>query len=149
MRTVTADALVGASRDEVWDLYDDIAGMPRWMSHVRDIAYVSGPTRVGCVYRERSLLFGLPITSQWEVAEHRRPARQVHVSVSGRIARTRVVAFEARGSGTWVHQAAELRSSLWGPIGWLHELLAGIYAGWEVQASASAAKRWFEGDPRR
>ena len=40
-----------------------------------------------------------------------------------------IITFEARGTGTWVHQAAELRSRLWGPLGWLHELLASFPAG--------------------
>ena len=32
-----------------------------------------------------------------------------------------VITFEGRGTGTLVRQAAELRSRLWGPFGWLHE----------------------------
>jgi hypothetical protein len=51
MRHVEAEALVGASRDEVWRLYDDITGMPRWVPFVREIDYVSGPAHVGTVYR--------------------------------------------------------------------------------------------------
>ncbi len=149
MRRVTADALVGASRDEVWDLYDDIAGTPRWVPMVREIQYVSGPSRVGTVYRERTRTFGLPSTAQWEIVEHRRAARQAHANRSGSMTRLRVMVFEARGSGTWVHQSTELRSTLWGPLGWLHEQLAAIPAGWDVQARAAAAKRRFEGSPRR
>jgi hypothetical protein len=149
MHRVTADALVGASRDEVWDLYDDIAGTPRWVPFVREIQYVSGPTRVGTVYRERTRTAGVPSTAQWEVVEHRPPERQRHLSRSGALERTRVIAFEARGSGTWVHQAVGLRSTLWGPLGWLHERVAGIPAGWELRSWTSAAKRRFEGSPRR
>ncbi len=140
-----ADALVGASRDEVWQLYDDIAGTPRWVPTVREILYVSGPARVGTVYRERNRLS----TTQWEIVEHRRPTRQVHLAAEGRLERARILTFEARGSGTWVHQVLELQSRLWGPIGWAHELLAAIaMAGW-VPATVTAAKRAFEGDPRR
>jgi hypothetical protein len=145
MRRVEADALVGASRDEVWRLYDDIAGTPRWVPSVREILYVSGPARVGTVYRERNRV----TTTQWEIVEHRRPTRQVHLADEGRLERARVLTFEARGSGTWVHQALELRSRLWGPIGWLHELVAAIPAGADVQAAVGGAKRAFEGDPRR
>jgi hypothetical protein len=148
MRRVTADALVGASRDEVWDLYDDIAGTPRWIPAVREIQYVSGPARPGTVYRERTRVAGIPSTAQWEITEHRRPIRQVHVSTSGAMVRTRIVRFEARGSGTWIHQALELESTLWGPLGWLHELLAVFPAGWDVRAAVSGAKRRFEGIPR-
>lgn len=149
MRRVTADALVGASRDEVWDLYDDIDGLPRWAPGVREIRYLSGPARVGTVYRERRRMAGIPSTAQWEITGHRRPVRQVHVSVSGSMERTRTITFEARGSGTWIHQVTELRSLLPTPLGWLHELLAVIPAGWEVNASVAGAKRVFEGRPGR
>ncbi len=149
MRKVTADALVGASRDEVWDLYDDIAGTPRWVPLVREIRYVSGPSRVGTVYRERTRTLGLPSTAQWEIVQHRRPSRQTHVSRSGSMERLRSIVFEARGSGTWVHQSMELRSTLRGPLGWVHELLAAFPAGWDVQGRTAAAKRRFEGNPRR
>ena len=90
-----ADALVGASRDEVWQLYDDIAGTPRWVPSVREILYVSGPARVGTIYRERNRLS----TTQWEIVEHRRPTRQVHLAAEGRLERVRILTFEARGSG--------------------------------------------------
>jgi hypothetical protein len=149
MRRVEAAALVGASRDEVWDLYDDIAGTPRWMPSVREILYVSGPARVGTVYRERTRIMGIPGAAQWEITEHRRPIRQVHVSGSGSLERARVITFESRGSGTWVRQAAEVRSSLWGPLGYIHELLAVFPAGWTVRAAVAGAKRAFEGNPRR
>jgi hypothetical protein len=149
MRRAEADALVGASRDEVWQLYDDIAGMPRWVPSVREIRYVSGPARVGTVYRERTRVAGFPGTTRWEIAEHRRPVRQVHVSAGESLARRKVITFEARGSGTWVHQVVEVRSSLWRPLGWLHELLAVFPAGWVVRSTVAGAKRAFEGDPRR
>jgi hypothetical protein len=149
MRRAEADALVGASRDEVWELYDDIAGMPRWVPFVREILYVSGPARLGTVYRERTRMAGIPGRTQWEITEHRRPVRQVHGSAGERIDRRKVITFEARGSGTWVHQSIEVRSSLWGPVGWLHELLAVFPAGWAVRSTAAGAKRAFEGDPRR
>ena len=149
MRRVEAEALVGASRDEVWDLYDDIAGTPRWVPFVEEIIYVSGPARVGTVYRERTRLAGLAATGQWEIVEHRRPVRQVHRSSGRTLASTLTIVFEARGTGTWVHQAAEIRSRLWGPLGWVHELVAIIPAGWGVRAAVAGAKRTFEGDPPR
>ena len=149
MRRVEAEALVGASRDEVWALYDDIAGTPRWLPFVEDVVYVSGPARVGTVYRERTRVAGVRGTGQWEIVVHRRPTQQVHVSHGGAIDTTLIVTFEARGTGTWVHQAAELRSTLWGPLGWLHEALAIVPAGWEVRAAVAGAKWAFEGDPPR
>ncbi len=72
MRRVEADALVGASRDEVWELYDDIAGTPRWVPFVREILYVSGPARVGTVYRERTRIVGIP--GSGAVGDHGAPA---------------------------------------------------------------------------
>jgi len=140
-----AATLVGASRDEVWQLFDDIAGTPRWVPTVREILYVSGPARVGTVYRERNRLS----TTQWEIVEHRHPTRQVHLAADGPLERARILTFEARGSGTWVHEALELRSRLWGPLGWAHELLASMATATWPHATVTAAKRIFEGDPRR
>jgi len=149
MRRVEAEALVGASREEVWELYDDIAGTPRWVPHVVEVVYVSGPARVGTVYRERTRRLGVRGAGQWEIVEHRRPTRQVRVCHDGSLHRALVITFEARGTGTWVHQAAEVRSRLWGPLGWLHEAVAIVPAGWGVSATVAGAKRAFEGDPPR
>jgi Polyketide cyclase / dehydrase and lipid transport len=144
MRRVEAEALVGARREEVWRLYDDIAGTPRWLPFVEDVLYVSGPARAGTVYRERTRLAGLPATEQWEIVEYRPQSRQVHVSFAHGLESALVITFEARGTGTWVHQSAELRSTLWGPLGWVHELLASIPAGRGVKAAVTGAKRAFE-----
>jgi Polyketide cyclase / dehydrase and lipid transport len=149
MRRVEAEALVGARRDEVWDLYDDIPGTPRWVPFVSEILYVSGPTHKGTVYRERTKLGGLPTIQQWEIVEHRRPTRQVHLSTAFGMDTALIIAFEGRGTGTWVHQAAELRSRLPGPIGWAHEALMAIPARWGVRVAVAGAKRAFEGDPPR
>ena len=149
MRRVEAEALVGASRDEVWRLYDDIAGMPRWVPFVREIVYVSGPPRVGTVYRERGRFTWLPGAEQWEFLEYRRPSDQVRATRTRGLAVTLALRFEARGTGTWVHHAAELRSELWGPLGWLHEVVAAIPVAWSVRAAAAGAKRSFEGDRPR
>jgi len=149
VRRVEAEALVGARRDEVWELYDDIEGTPRWVPFVDQILYVSGPAKVGTIYRERTRLGGLPSTEQWEIVEHRRPSRQVHLSYAFKMESALVITFEGRGTGTWVHQAAELRSQLWGPLGWLHELVISIPAGWGVRAAVAGAKRAFEGDAHR
>lgn len=144
MRRVDADALVGARREEVWQLYDDIAGTPRWLPFVVEILYLSGPARVGTIYRERTRLLGLPTTEQWEIVEHKPLSRQVHVSFAHALESALVITFEARGTGTWVHQAAELRSTLWGPVGWLHEVIASVPAGLAIRAAVNGAKRAFE-----
>jgi uncharacterized protein YndB with AHSA1/START domain len=142
---VEAEALVGASRDEVWELFDDIEGLPRWVPYVTGVAYVSGPARVGTVYRLRSHLFGLPGAEQWEIVEYRRPQIQAHTARTGSMDVTLVVSLERRGTGTWVHERLELRSLLPGPIGFLHELLASIPAGWSIRTAAAGAKHTFEG----
>jgi len=149
MRHVEAEALVGASRDEVWRLYDDITGLPRWVPFVREIVYASGPSHVGTVYRVRGRLTGLPGAEQWEIVEYRRPSIQVHVTDARSLEVTLVIRFEGRGTGTWVHHSAELRSGLWGPFGWLHEVVLAIPVARNVEAVAAGAKRSFEGDPPR
>lgn len=149
MRTVEAEALVGASRDEVWRLYDDIAGLPSWLPSVREIVYVSGPSRVGTVYRERGRFAGLPSAQQWEIVEYRRQTLQVHEARTGGVLVRLVLRFEARGTGTLVHHAAELRSGLWGPLGWLHAAIVAVPVAWGVREMATRAKRAFEGDPPR
>lgn len=149
MRRAEAEALVGASFNEVWDLYDDIAGTPRWVPSVREILYVSGPTRAGTVYRERTSLLGVPATAQWEVVEHRRPRVQVRAARDAWMERMLTLTFEGRGSGTRVQHVVELRSRLWGPVGWLHEQIAGAIATSDLRATAAGAKRVFEGRPIR
>lgn len=149
MRKVEAEALVGASLDEVWDLYDDIAGEPRWVPGVRAVLYVSGPARAGTVYRVRTSAYGFPAAAQWEIVEHRRPRTQVRQSAGRWLQRRLTLTFEGRGTGTRVHHALELRSPLWGPVGWLHELLEAAVASAELHARAVGAKRAFEGDPPR
>ncbi len=145
MRRIDASGLVGASSVEVWDLFDDIAGTPRWMPFVRDIAAVSGPARVGMVYTERRRTFGLPTTETWEIVEHRRPKVQARVSDLAGLERTLVLTLEQRGSGTLVHVQLELRSLMPGPAGWIYEWLAGIPGGWAIRAAIHGAKRAFEG----
>lgn len=146
MRRVEAEALVGASRDEVWALYHDIAGTPRWMPLVAEVVYVSGPARVGAVYRQRTRLTVGGDTGQWEIVEHRRPIRQVHVSLDKGLERRLIITFEGRGTGTRVHELMELRSPLRGPLGWLHEIVAMIPAARTVRSAVGGAKRAFEGD---
>lgn len=149
MRRVEAEALVGASRTEVWQLYDDLQGTPGWVPFVLEVVYVSGPARAGTVYRERTRLAALTGIGQWEIVEHRRPVRQVHVSHDLGLDTTLTFTFEARGTGTRIHQSAELRSRLPGPLGWLHEAVAAIPAGWGVHGAVAGAKRVFEGEPPR
>jgi uncharacterized protein YndB with AHSA1/START domain len=147
MRRIEAEALVGASRDEVWKLFDDIAGLPRWLPSVERIVYVSGPAQVGAVYRARTRIAGIGVTEQWEIVAHRHPVRQVHASPGTLLHRTRTITFEARGTGTWVHESVELSSRLWGPLGWMHEALAAVPAGAIMRTTVASAKRVFEGEP--
>ena len=116
MRKVEAEALVGASREEVWKLYDDIEGTPLWVPFVSEILYVSGPARVGTIYRERTRLAGIPTVEQWEIVEHRRPTRQVHVSDAFGMESALVITFDQRGTGTWVHQVGGAPIAPVGPV---------------------------------
>lgn len=149
MRRVETNALVGASREAVWALYDDLAGTPRWVPAVRDVRSVSGPARVGAMYREHRRVAGIPSLVMWEIIQHRPLTRQVRRSVGGSLETTRIITFEGRGTGTWITQAEELRSRLPWPIGWLHELLATIPAGWSVRSTVAGAKQVFEGASSR
>ena len=147
MRRVEAEALVGASRDEVWQLLDDLEGEHRWLPGVRAVT-ASGPARVGALYREQSALLGIRRTREWEIEEHRPPHRQVRVSQDGSLERALVLTLEARGSGTRLHAALELRSSAAFPGSLVHETLAALTAIGSTRRLVGAVKRAFEGRPR-
>jgi len=148
MRRVEAEALVGASRDEVWQLLDDLEGMPRWMPGVRAVS-ASGPAHRGTLFQERSVLLGVPRTRRWEIEEHRPPVRQVRVAREGALERRLTLSLDTRGSGTRLHAAMDLRSSLVLPLGIVHELLATVIATLAERRLVGAVKRAFEGRPRR
>ena len=146
MRRVAAEALVGASRDEVWQLLDDLEGMPRWAPGVRAVS-PSGPAHVGTLYSVRTITLGVPRTQEWEILEHRVPHRQVRVARNGSIERRLVLTLDGRGSGTRLHAEMELRSSLAGPVGVLHEMLSTFGAGNSTRRLVTSVKRAFEGSP--
>ena len=147
MRRVEAEALVGAPRDEVWQLLDDLEGLPRWLPGVRAVS-TSGPAHVGTLYREHVALLGIPRARDWEIRQHRPPHRQVRVAREGSLERTLVLTLEARGSGTRLHAAMELRSAHPFPFGPLHEMLGTFTAGAGARQLVEAAKGAFEGRPR-
>jgi carbon monoxide dehydrogenase subunit G len=148
MRRVEAEALVGASRDEVWRLLDDLEGMPRWLPGIRMVT-TSGPAHVGTLYREQSALLGFPRTREWEIAEHRPLQRQTRVSRDGSLERELVLMLDTRGSGTRLRAELRLRSSLGFPGGRLLEILATFTAGPSARRLVGAVKRAFEGRPGR
>jgi len=148
MRRVEAEALVGASRDEVWLLLDDLEGMPRWLSGVRAVS-ASGPAHVGTLYQVRTEVVGVPRTAQWEIEEHRPPTRQVRVNKSGSLERALVLTLDSRGSGTRLRAEVELSSSLVGPLGLVHEMLGTFTTGAFAHRFVGAVKAAFEGRPRR
>lgn len=150
MRRVEAEALVGASRAEVWALFDDIPGTPRWVPFVEEILYVSGPAAVGTVYRERTRVGLVRSVAQWEIVEHdRRRWTQVHVSRDMGLDSRLTIRLEARGTGTLVRQVSDIRSRLPIPMSWLHELVVALVAGSGVRGAVAGAKRAFEGDRPR
>jgi len=148
MRRVEAEALVGASRDEVWLLLDDLEGMPRWLSGVRAVS-ASGPAHVGTLYQVRTEVAGIPRTRDWEIEEHRPQTRQVRVSKGGSLERALVLTLDSRGSGTRLRAEVELNSSLPGPLGLIHEMVGTFSAGSFARDFVGAVKRAFEGRPRR
>jgi len=148
MRRVEAEALVGASRDEVWQLLDDLEGMPRWLPGVRAVS-ASGPAHIGTLYQERIQILGMPRTRHWEIEEHRPPTREVRVARDGSLECAMVLSLDVRGSGTRLKAELELRSSLAGPLGVAHEMLATFTAGASARHFVGAVKRAFEGRPRR
>jgi carbon monoxide dehydrogenase subunit G len=144
MRRVAGEALVGASRDEVWQLLDDFESMPRWLPGVRAVS-ASGPARVGARYRTRTSLLGMSRTRDWEVVEYRPPHRQVRLASDGSLERRLVLALDARGSGTRLHAELEFRSSLPFPVGLAHETAAAAWSAGSAHALVGAVKRAFEG----
>ncbi len=148
MRRVEAEALVGAPRDEVWRLLDDLEAMPRWLPGVRAVS-ATGPAHRGTLYQVRSDRLGLPRVRRWEIEAHRPPVRQTRVSRDGPLERSVTLALDTRGSGTRLHAVVELRSSLVAPLGLLHEMLATFAAGASARRLVEAVKRAFEGRPGR
>jgi carbon monoxide dehydrogenase subunit G len=147
MRRVAAEALVGASRDEVWQLLDDLESMPRWLPGVRAVAS-SGPTRAGTRYRTRTSVLGVVRRRDWEVVEHRPPHRQVRVASEASLERRLVLTLDTRGSGTRLHAEVEFRSTLPFPMGAAHEVAAAAWSAGSAQRLVGAVKRAFEGRPR-
>ena len=150
MRRVEAEALVGASRDEVWQLYDDIEGTPLWVPFVSEILYVSGPARVGTIYRERTRLGGHP--DRRAVGDRRAPPPDAPGPRLGRV-RDGERARSSRSTGAARAPGSTRRPSSGPGCGarsaGLHEALVAIPAGWGVRAAVNGAKRAFEGDPPR
>jgi carbon monoxide dehydrogenase subunit G len=147
MRRVAGEALVGASRDEVWQLLDDLESMPRWLPGVWSVS-ASGPARVGARYRTRSRLLGMDRIRDWEVIEHRPPHRQVRLASDGSLERRLLLTLDTRGSGTRIHAELVFQSKLPLPVGFLQEAVASAWSGGSAQALVAAVKRAFEGRPR-
>jgi len=147
MRRLAGEALVGAPRDEVWQLLDDLESMPRWLPGVRAVAS-SGPTRVGARYRMRTSLLGIARMRDWEVVEYRPPHRQVRVALDGSLERRLVLTLDARGSGTRLHAELVFSSALAFPLGLAHEVAAAAWSAGSSQTLVGAVKRAFEGRPR-
>lgn len=147
MRHVAGEALIGAPRDEVWQLLDDLEGMPQWLPGV-DAVSASGPAHVGTLFRMRRSILGMERGRDWEIVEHRPPQRQVWASADGPLERRLVLTLDGRGSGTRLHAVLELRSALPFPVGRLQELAAAGRSMGMPASFAAAVKRAFEGRPR-
>ena len=148
MRRIVAETLIGASKDEVWALLDDLAGMPRWLARVHAVTSISGPAHAGTVYRERTSFMGLHSARDWEILEHRRPTRQVRVAEEGGLRRQMTLVLEPRGTGTLLHATMELHSSMPGLAGAIQEAAALLPATWGLRSFAGSVKGAFEDAPR-
>jgi uncharacterized protein YndB with AHSA1/START domain len=144
MRRIVAETLIGASKDEVWALLDDLAGMPRWLARVRAVTSISGPAHVGTMYRERTTILGIPSARDWEITEHRKPTRQVRVAEDGGLRRQMTLVLEPRGTGTLLHATMELQTIMPGPAGALLEMAASLTAAWGIRTFTESVKRAFE-----
>jgi hypothetical protein len=144
MRTIRASRLVAASRDRVWALYDDIANTPSWVPFSEEILYLSGPTGVGTIYRERTRLGGIADVGEWEITHHDPPRRQVHYSRDKRMDSTLIITMLEASDRTYLTQVVVLESRLPGVLGWLHERIVSIVGAKGIRSAVAAAKRQFE-----
>jgi Polyketide cyclase / dehydrase and lipid transport len=80
VKRVTATIDIDAPAQLVWDLYADVHGSVDWVPFAEEILYVSGPSGVGQVYRERTKLGGISDVAEWQVIEWDPPRRQVQLS---------------------------------------------------------------------
>jgi uncharacterized protein YndB with AHSA1/START domain len=141
MRTVHASVVVTASPSDVWALYADTAGTPRWVPFVEEILETSGPLEVGMTYRERTRLGGVRAVNTWRVVELVPGWRRVEVSSDMGIDSRLTIILEPADGGTVVRQETELRSRLPGPFGWAHELVAAVGARHGLRAAVHGAAR--------
>ena len=144
MRRVEASAWINADPQLVWDLYADVERSVEWVPFAEEILYVSGPAGLGQVYRERTRLAVVSDVAEWRVIEWQPPRRQVQLSLGKKAESRLIIEIAPERGGTRVRQAAELRSELPGPIGWLHELVFGTVAGRGLRSAVAAAKRTVE-----
>jgi hypothetical protein len=144
MRTVAVETQIDADAQFVWDLYADVPGSAEWVPFVEEVLYVSGPAGLGQVYRERTRLGGMSGVSQWQVVEWQPPHRQVQLSTDMRMNSRLIIEVEPLAGGTRLRQATELRSTLPGPLGRLHEFVFARVAGRGIRQAVAAAKRRLE-----
>ena len=148
MRRIEATAWIEADPQVAWDLYADVERSVEWVPFAEEILYVSGPAGLGQVYRERTRLAGMSDVAEWRVIEWDPPRRQVQLSLGKKAESRLIIELAPERGGTRVLQAAELRSELPGPIGWLHELIFGIAAGRGLRSAVAAAKLKLEAGRR-
>jgi hypothetical protein len=146
--TVTASAVVDADPQAVWDLYADVEGSVDWVPFAEEILYMSGPAGLGQVYRERTRLLGASGEQTWTVVAWDPPRRQVQESTDMRM-RSRLVVnvTSATGGASFLRQSTELRSLLPRPVGWIHEAVFALVAGYGIRRAVAAAKRRLEKQP--
>jgi hypothetical protein len=144
VRHLRATIQIAAPPQLVWDLYADVGGSVDWVPFAEEILYVSGPSGLGQVYRERTRLGGISDVAEWTVIEWDPPRRQVQRSTGKGMDSRLVIAIEPAGAGSVARQEVILQSRAPGPIGWLHEAVFGLVARRGIESALRAAKAHLE-----
>lgn len=145
---MTAAIDIDAPAQDVWDLYADVPRSVDWVPFAEEILYVSGPSGLGQVYRERTKLMGIRDVAEWRIVEWEPPHRQVQLSTDKHMNARLVIEVEPLepldAGRSRVRQDALFDSRLPGPLGWLHELVFATVGRRGITAAVRAAKRRLE-----
>jgi hypothetical protein len=144
MKRAEASIDVRAPAEDLWALYADLEGTPRWVPFVEEILSSSGPLEVGMTYRERTRLGGISGIQEWRVVELDPPRRRVETSSAVRMDSRLIIEMEGRPGGTRLRQASEVDSRLPGPLGWIHERLFAMVAARAMAQALEGARQEVE-----
>jgi hypothetical protein len=145
MRRITAETVIQASAQRVWDLYADVPGSAEWVPFVEHVLWVDGPAGVGQAYAERTRLLGMADEAEWRVVEWDPPRRQVQRSDGKGMTSHLIIEVQPMGdAGARVRQTVTLESRLPWPLAWYHEALFGLVGGYGIRSAVRGARRHLE-----